>query len=135
MAIYTATGTYLLLGTLNVSDHTQSASITINYDDLDITAMTNAGHPRLKGLASHSLQATLFNDQAVSNIRSVLDAAKGTGIAFALGATGSVASATNPVYSGTIWCNGYTPINGSIGEVATIDLSFDLTTDVTITVI
>ena len=135
MAIYTATGTYLLLGTLNVSDHTQSASITINYDELDITAMTNPGHPRIKGLASHTLQATLFNDQALSNIRSVLDAAKGTGIAFALGATGSVASATNPVYSGTIWCNGYTPINGSIGEVATIDLSFDLTTDVTITVI
>lgn len=134
MAIYTATNTYLLLGTLNVSDHVQSASVTINYDQLDITAMTNAGHPQAKGLAAHTLQATLFNDQALSNIRAVLDAAKGTGIAFALGANGATASATNPVYSGTIWVNGYNPVNGSVGEIATVDLSFDLTTDVTITV-
>lgn len=134
MAIYTATNTYLLLGTLNVSDHVQSASITINYDQLDARAMTNSGNPQVKGLAAHTLQATLFNDQALSNIRAVLDAAKGTGIAFALGANGSTASATNPVYSGTIWCNGYAPVGGSIGEMATIDLSFDLTTDVTIAV-
>jgi hypothetical protein len=135
MAIYTATNTYLLLGTLNVSDHVQSASVTINYDMLDASVMTNAAHPQVKGLAAHTLQATLFNDQALSNIRAVLDAAKGTAIAFALGANGSTASATNPVYSGSIWINGYTPVNGSIGELATVDLSFDLTTDVTITVV
>jgi hypothetical protein len=97
--------------------------------------MTAAGHAQVKGLAAHTLQATLFNDQALSNIRSVLDAAKGTGIAFACAANGATASATNPVYSGTIWCNGYTPVNGSIGEMATIDLSFDITTDVTIAVV
>lgn len=133
MAIYTATNTYLLLGSLNISDHVQSASLTVNYDPLDITAMTNAAHPQLKGLASHTLQATIYNDQAASQIRSVLDAAKGTSIAFAFAANGSTASSTNPVYSGSVFVNGYTPVAGAAGEVATIDISFDATTDVTIT--
>lgn len=133
MAIYVATNTYLLLGTLNISDHVQSASLTVNYDQLDITAMTNTAHPQLKGLPSHSLQVTLFNDQAASQIRSVLDAAKGTTVAFAFAANGSTASTTNPVYSGSVFINGYTPVAGATGEVATIDLSLDVTTDITIT--
>ena len=133
MAIYVATNTYLLLGSLNISDHVQSASLSLNYDALDITAMTNSAHPLLKGLPSHTLQATIFNDQAASQIRSVLDAAKGTSIAFAFAANGSTASTTNPVYSGSVFVNGYTPVAGATGEVATIDISFDLTTDVTIT--
>jgi hypothetical protein len=132
MAVYVATNTYLLLGTLNISDHVQSASLTINYDQLDITAMTNSAHPQLKGLPAHTLQATLYNDQAASQIRSVLDAAKGTTVTFSFAANGSTSSATNPIYSGSVFVNGYTPVVGATGEVSTIDISFDLTTDVTI---
>lgn len=133
MSIYVATNTYLLLGSLNISDHVQSASLNVNYDALDITTMTNSAHPMLKGLASHTLTATIFNDQAASQIRSVLDAAKGTSIAFAFAANGSTASTTNPVYSGTVFVNGYTPVSGATGEVSAIDLSLDVTSDLTIT--
>ena len=133
MPIYVATNTYLLLGSLNISDHVQSASLTVNYDQLDITAMTNTAHPQLKGLPSHSLQVTLYNDQAASQIRSVLDTNKGATMTFAFAANGSTASTTNPVYSGSVFVNGYTPVNGATGEVATLDLSLDITTDVTIT--
>lgn len=132
MAIYVATNTYLLLGTLNISDHVQSASLTVNYDALDITAMTNTAHPQLKGLPAHSLQVTLFNDQAASQIRSVLDAAKGTTVTFSFAANGSTSSSTNPIYSGSVFINGYTPVAGATGEVATIDLNLDVTTDLTI---
>lgn len=133
MPIYVATNTYLLLGSLNISDHVQSASLTVNYDALDITAMTNSAHPMLKGLPSHTLQATIYNDQAASQIRSVLDANKGATMTFAFAANGSTASTTNPVYSGSVFVNGYTPVVGATGEVSTLELSFDLTTDVTIT--
>jgi hypothetical protein len=57
----------------------------------------------------------------------VLDSLSGTSAAFEIGANGSTASSTNPVYKGSCFVNGYTPINGANGEVAQLDFTFDIT--------
>lgn len=135
MAIYAANSTYFSLGGYDLSDHVQSASITINYDQVEITAMNDTAHKYAKGLAAHTLSATLYLDQiaiAAGAVRAVLDSLKGTSAAFIMAPAGATFSTTNPKYSGSVFVNGYTPINGSIGEAATVDISFDVTTDVTI---
>lgn len=136
MAIYFTNNTYFKLGTYVMSTVVQSASLNINYDQLEITAMGDAAHKYLKGLASHTLSGTLYIDQAAiaaGSTRAVLDSLKGTSAAFEIAPNGAVASSTNPVYSGSVFVNGYTPVNGANGEVASLDFTFDLTTDVTIT--
>ncbi len=136
MAIYFTNNTYFKLGTYVMSTVVQSASLNINYDQLEITAMGDAAHKYLKGLASHTLSGTLYIDQAAIGAgatRAVLDSLKGTSAAFEIAPNGAVASSTNPVYSGSVFVNGYTPVNGANGEVASLDFTFDLTTDVTIT--
>jgi len=137
MAIYTSGTTYLLLGTTNVSDHVQSAELNINYNMLDAKAMVASGSvvgsPKVKGSAQHTLTATLFNDQALTSIRSILDGAKGTTLAFAIAANGSTASTTNPVYSGNIYVNDYTPVGGELNTAAMVDISFDVQGDIVIT--
>ena len=136
MAIYFTNNTYFKLGTYVMSTVVQSASLNINYDQLEITAMGDAAHKYLKGLASHTLSGTLYIDQAAIGAgatRAVLDSLKGTSAAFEIAPNGAVASSTNPVYSGSVFVNGYTPVNGANGEIASLDFSFDLTTDVTIT--
>lgn len=136
MAIYFTNNTYFKLSTYVMSTVVQSASLNINYDQLEITAMGDAAHKYLKGLASHTLSGTLYIDQAAiaaGSTRAVLDSLKGTSAAFEIAPNGAVASSTNPVYSGSVFVNGYTPVNGANGEVASLDFTFDLTTDVTIT--
>lgn len=136
MAIYFTNNTYFKLGTYVMSTVVQSASLNINYDQLNITAMGDASNKYLKGLASHTLSGTLYIDQAAIGAgatRAVLDSLKGTSAAFEIAPNGAVASSTNPVYSGSVFVNGYTPVNGANGEVASLDFTFDLTTDVTIT--
>ena len=136
MAIYFTNNTYLKLGTYVVTDHVQSASLNINYDSVEITAMGDSAHKYIKGLAAHQLSATLYLDQAVigaGSTRAVLDSMKGTTVAFEIGANSATPSTTNPVYSGSVFVNGYTPVNGANGDVASTDITFDVTTDVTIT--
>ena len=136
MAIYFTNNTYFKLSTYDMSTVVQSASLNINYDQLEITAMGDAAHKYLKGLAAHTLSGTLYLDQAAiaaGSTRAVLDSLKGTAAAFEIAPSGAVASSTNPVYSGSVFVNAYTPVNGANGEVAQLDFTFDLTTDVTIT--
>jgi len=138
MAIYFTNNTYFKLGTYVMSTVVQSASLNINYDQLNITAMGDASNKYLKGLAAHTLSGTLYLDQAAigaGSTRAVLDSLKGTSAAFEIAPNGATASATNPVYSGSVFVNAYTPVNGANGEVASLDFSFDLTTDVTITTV
>jgi hypothetical protein len=136
MAIYTSGTTYLLLGTTNVSDHVQSANLNISYNMLDAKAMvtsgTVVGMPKVKGSANHTLTATLFNDQALLSIRSILDGAKGSTLAFAIAANGATPTTTNPLYSGNVWVNDYSPVGGELNSAAMVDFTFDVQGDIVI---
>jgi hypothetical protein len=137
MPIYTSGTTYLLLGTLNISDHVTSADLNINYNMLSAKGMAATGvvvgNPMVKGSANHTLTATLFNDQAVTQIRSVLDGARGATLAFAIAANGSTPTTANPVYSGNVYVNDYSPVGGELNTAATIDFTFDIAGDIVIT--
>ena len=130
MAIYFTNNTYLKLGTYDMSSVVISASINVNFDQLEITAMGDAAHKYLKGLQASTLSGSLYIDQAAiaaGSTRAVLDSLSGTSAAFEIGANGSTPSTTNPIYKGTCFVNGYTPINGANGEVAQLDFTFDVT--------
>jgi len=133
--IYFAQNSYFKLGTYDLSQCVQSISLNINYEQLDVTASGDASRKYLKGLAAHQVSGTLYLTQdaiAAQATRAVLDSLKGTAAAFEIAPNGSTASTTNPKYSGSLFVNGYTPVNGAQGDIATIDFTFDCTTDVTI---
>ncbi len=136
MAVYFAQNSYFKLGTYDLTSVVQSLSININYEQLDVTASGDASRKYLKGLAAHQISGTLFIDQiaiGAGATRAVLDSLKGTAAAFEVAPNGGTASATNPKYSGSVFVNGYTPVNGTQGDIASLDFTFDCTTDVTIT--
>jgi hypothetical protein len=135
MAIYASNNAYFSLGTYDLSAVTTNLSLNINYDPVEITAMNDTAHKFVKGLASHTISGTLFLDQiaiGTGATRAVLDSLKGTSAAFIIQPAGATASATNPKYTGSCFVNGYTPVNGGIDEVASVDFTFDVTTDITI---
>lgn len=128
--IYYAQNSYFLLNAVNLSTAVQSLTLTVNYDQLDITAAGDSAHKYLAGLTSDVISGTLYLTQdaaSVGAVRATLDAADGTSVAFECAPNGATASATNPVYKGSCFINNYTPVNGAQGEIATIDFSFDVT--------
>lgn len=136
MAIFLSNTVYFKLGTYDLSARVTSASLEINYDQLDVTSMGQTAHSYAKGLGNHVLTLSFLNDSAAiaaNSVERVINSLKGTAAAFEIANNGSTSSATNPVYSGSCFVNAYTPVNGDVASMSTIDVTWNVTTDITIT--
>lgn len=137
--VYYAQNSYLKLGTYDMSAVVSSLTLTSNRDQLEITASGDTAHKYLPGLYADTLSGTLYLTQdaiAAGATRAVLQSLEGTSAAFECApgtpagtsaANAGVASATNPVYKGTVFVNNFTPVNGDMGSVAMLDFSFEVT--------
>ena len=112
---------------VDFSDHVTSFSLSQMSDQLEVTAMGDTAHKFVTGLSADTITVTLLNDTAAGSILATLQAAYGTTVAFKAiqDATSPVTvSATNPMYTGTILVDNFTPINGAVADEATIDVTF-----------
>jgi hypothetical protein len=134
--VYFANSPQFTLGSYSLSECVQSLTLTLNYEQLDVTTSGDAARTYLKGLAAHTISGTLYLDQdgtvAANNSRAVLNSLKGTTAAFVIKYSSAATSTDNPSYSGSCFVNNFTPVNGAVGDVAQVEFSFDVTTDVTI---
>lgn len=126
MAVFlNATG--IKIGTLDISDHVTSATLTQSADELEITSMGDSARKYVAGLQTGKLDIEFLNDFAASQVCAALQTAIYTTVTAKLipvgGATPTI-SATNPLYTVSILVNNLTPISGAAGEMSTSSLSF-----------
>lgn len=118
---------YLLLNSVNLSDHVQQLTVTWAKTDVDITAMGDGGKMHLAGLEDNKIAVTFWQDHAGASVGPTLDAifAGGTAVAFKIADSGTAFSATNPTYSGSAIAIDYTPVAGAVGagQQAVVNLS------------
>jgi hypothetical protein len=87
--------------------------------------MGDTSHKFVAGLAADTITVTFLNDTAAGSVLATLQAAFGSTVAFqAIQDTSAAVSATNLLYSGTIFVDNLTDINGATGDEATIDITF-----------
>ena len=116
----------VLIGILDVTALTSSATLTVGYDSLESTSFGDAGHQFVKGLQSVSVELTLYTSYGASSTEAILTAALGTGTTtLVISPAGSSESATNPEYTiSNAMLASFTPINGAYGELSMIQASF-----------
>lgn len=130
-----ATTTFLSNATVNitqtpttwdVSDQCTSLSLTIGQDELEITAFGDTGHKFAGGLQSVEVTMTLFLSYGTGEVEEMLAAVAGKGTTtLVISPSGTTESATNPEYTITNAMLSSAPvINSSVGEMATVDLTF-----------
>ncbi len=126
-----ATSTYLsnptvLIGAVDVSDQCSSATLTVGYDSLESTAFGDTGHKFVQGLQSVEVTLTLFASYGAAEMEATLYAAVGTGTTtLVMSPSGTTESATNPEYTITnAMLASFTPINATVGELSTFEVSF-----------
>jgi hypothetical protein len=87
--------------------------------------MGDTAHKYVAGLASDTVTVTFLNDTAAGSVLATLQAAFGTTVAFqAIQDTSAAVSATNVLYSGTLFVDNLTDINGAVADEAMIDITF-----------
>jgi len=108
-----------------------SASLEINYDDVETTAFGDAVRTRIAGLGDATLNVSFNQDYAASEVDATLNGLVGTTTAFVFKATGASVSATNPSYAGTVLVTQYTPMSAEVGALSTLTCSWPVTGAIT----
>jgi len=124
------------INSVNLSDHIASVTINQSYDVVETTAFgSTAAKTRVAGLQDHSVTLEFHQDFASSNVEATLNTIGssliGATTTIVCSPTSSAISATNPSYTFTALCSEWTPINGSVGELATVSVTWPITGAIT----
>jgi len=131
MAVFALTAEYLALnGSATLNDHVKAATLTIEAEALDSTAMGPGWKSNIGGLKSGTLAVTFNDDYAASNVDATLWPLLGTVVTFEVRPTDAAVSATNPKYTGSVLIQQHA-LGGSVGELASKALSFPVSGAVT----
>jgi len=134
MAIMVLTAAYCSIagGIGSIHDHANKVELAIQVEDKEVTTYASAGwKERLGGLKEGTLGLSLFNDIAAGNLDQNFWTNLGSVLAFEVRLTQSARSTANPGYIGNILVKEWKPIQGSVGDVATVDVSFPTSAAVT----
>lgn len=125
MAVFLNNKVGIKVNSVDLSDHVTSVTLNRSFDELEVSAMGDTGHKFVKGLEASSVTISFLNDTATANVLPTLQAAWGTSVTVVLLQDKLTAvSATNVLYTMTCLINNTTDINGSVGDLGTMDLTF-----------
>jgi hypothetical protein len=133
MAVFLNNKVGVKVNSVDLSDHVTAVTLNRAFDELEVTAMGDAGHKFVKGLEASSVTISFLNDTAAANVLATLQAAWGTNVTVVL-LQDKVAAvgATNPLYTMTCLINNTTDINGTVSDIAVQDLTFNVSGAITV---
>lgn len=125
MAKTVITSRYVSLNGTDISSSLSGASLEITVEEVDKTSLGSAGWREVAaGLKSGSVTLNFQQDFGASGVDATLYPLIGTEGTVVIRPTSGTVSATNPAYTATVLVSQYTPIAGSVGDLATFDVTF-----------
>jgi hypothetical protein len=133
MAVYLSNGVVLTVNAVDLSTLVSSVTINRSFDELEVTAMGDSGHKFVKGLEASSITIDFFNDEATSKTLQTLNSVWGTSTTVTVKQTSAIVSATNPLYTMSCLVNNITPINGSVADISTQSVTWNVNGTIAVT--
>lgn len=113
------------INSVDLSDQCTSAVINYVSEQLENTTFSNTSRSFTAGLYSNTITVTLYQSYAASETEASIYSLVGTTTTLVLKPSSAAVGATNPSYTLTgAFLSAHTPINASLGELSTIDLTF-----------
>jgi hypothetical protein len=136
MATIVFTDAYVMINSVELSDHVKSVTLNYSADDVEDTNMGDTTHIHLGGLLNWSLDVEFASDWASGEIDATLFSLVGAAsVTVAVRPVNATIASTNPEYTGSAVLLDYPPISGAVGELKTTSAHFEsagaLTRDVT----
>jgi len=134
-----ATSTYLstpvvTVNSIDLTDQCTSATVNINYDQLEATSFGDASRKYVSGLGSHSIVLDFYASFAASETWATLNTLVGSTTTITVQPAAGTESATNPKMTLTGAFLASLPVVNALGALGTISVTFNggtYTTDVT----
>jgi hypothetical protein len=115
-------------------DDFSSAIAAVTFDisaaEQETTAFGNTFVQRISGLKDASVSLDFHQDFGAGSVDETLFPLLGSNATVTVIPNGSAVSATNPSYSGVFLCTEYSPLASSVGDLATLSVSWPLASGV-----
>lgn len=116
---------YLNLASNDLSEYARKIELTTEVEDKDVTTYTSAGWKEvLGGLKSGELGLEFLQDVAATELDSIMWPLLGQVVPFVTKLNNATTTTSNPAYSGSVLIKGWNPLQGSIGDEASVSVSY-----------
>ena len=131
MAKFVATDYAITIGGTDFSTSLAAATLDITVEEQDTTAFGDTARTRIGGLQDASISLDFHQDFGADSIDATLFPLLGTQATVTITPTGGTISATNPTYTCVALVTQYQPFASSVGDLATLSVSWPISGAVT----
>ena len=127
MAKFVATDYNITIGGVDFSTSLAAVTLDITVEEQDTTAFGNTARTRIGGLQDGSVSLDFHQDFAADSIDATLFPLLGTSVEIVILPTDAAVGATNPSYTFNALVTSYQPFASSVGDLATLSISWPVT--------
>ena len=132
MARLVLTNAFISVGGVDLSDLVASVTLNSTFDVVETTAFSStAAKTRLAGLADNSVALEFHQDYATSQVEQTIYPLLGTVSTVIVKPVDGATTTINPSYTLSAVVSEWTPLNGSVGELATASVTWPITGAIT----
>ena len=126
MAKFVATDYKITINGTDFSSSLAAATLDISAAEQETTAFGDTFVQRMAGLKDASISLDFHQDFGASSVDATLFPLLGSNATVVITPTSGTVSATNPSYTGVFLCTEYQPYASSVGDLATLSVSWPL---------
>lgn len=127
MARFVATDYNITINGTDFSDSIAAVSMDLTSEEQDVTAFGGSGYrSRIGGLKDASVTLDFHQDFGAAAVDATLFPLLGANATVVVKPTSGAVSATNPSYTGEFLVSQYTPYASTVGDLATLSVSWNL---------
>lgn len=127
MAKFVATDYSITIGGSDFSSSLAALTLDLSAEEQETTAFGNDSRTRIGGLKDGSVSLDFHQDFGAASIDATLFPLLGTTVEIVVKSTSDATSATNPTYTFSCLVTEYQPFASSVGDLATLSVSWPVT--------
>jgi hypothetical protein len=131
MARLVLTNASVVFGSTDLSDFISSITLNSTFDIVETTAFGNTAKTRVAGLADNSITLEFHQDYATNEVEQTIYPLLGTAVSVVAKPVAGTTTAINPQYAFSALVSEWTPLNGSVGELATASVTWPISGAIT----
>jgi hypothetical protein len=125
------TNASVVFGSTDLSSYISSITLNSTFDIVETTAFGNTAKTRVAGLADNSVTFEFHQDYATSAVEQTIYPLLGTAVSVVAKPVAGTTTAVNPQYTFSTLISEWTPLNGSVGELATASVTWPISGAIT----
>ncbi len=134
MARLVLTDAFVTFAAVDISQYITSITLSSSLDVVETTGMSSTARTRVAGLRDNQVTFEFNQDFASSALESIVNGTTstiGTAVAMVVKPVSGATTATNPSYSFNALVSEWQSLSGSIGELATVSVTWPISGAIT----